>query len=110
MEDLFGPDDAYLKEVFPQFKTLNYTSNYSGLRFSLRLLNKHNLWGHLLWNGAKWTAEYLQMHPELVEGKRVLELGAGAGLPSVIAANLKASKVNCKHFIINHLFWTLSCF
>jgi len=37
---------------------------------------------------------YLQTHaPQLVNGKTILELGAGAGLPSLVAAILGANKV-----------------
>jgi nicotinamide N-methyltransferase len=50
--------------------------------------------GHLLWNAGQVVAQYLEDHAEqLVRGKTVLELGAGAGLPSLVAAVLGAQKV-----------------
>lgn len=32
-----------------------------------------------------YFADYIDSHPEIVNGKSVLELGAGAGLPSIVA-------------------------
>lgn len=53
----------------------------------LKLVGKSPLWGHLLWNAGKFTANYLDMNAkELVEDKRVLELGAAAALPTLICA------------------------
>lgn len=52
------------------------------------------LQGHHLWNGAQVISKYLQNHAEaLVYHKDVLELGAGAGLPSLVAAVLGAQNV-----------------
>ena len=43
--------------------------------------------GHHLWNAGKVVSNYLEEHAEeLVQGKDVLELGAGAGLPSLTCA------------------------
>ncbi|CAH6719861.1 protein N-terminal and lysine N-methyltransferase Efm7p [[Candida] jaroonii] len=59
----------------------------------LKLVGKSPLWGHLLWNAGKYTADYLYNHSELVENKRVLELGAAAALPSVVCGMKNASVV-----------------
>lgn len=59
----------------------------------LRLVGTHPLWGHYLWNAAPTLSTYLEEHPELVRGKYVLELGAAAGLPSIVAAKLGARGV-----------------
>ncbi|KAI1307684.1 nicotinamide n-methyltransferase [Mortierella claussenii] len=59
----------------------------------LRLVGSHPLWGHHLWNAAKMFANWMDDHPELSLGKTVLELGAGAALPSFVAAVNGASKV-----------------
>lgn len=41
--------------------------------------------GHLLWQAGRTIANYLEEHKsEVVQNKTVLELGAGAGLPSLI--------------------------
>ncbi|CAN6671458.1 protein N-terminal and lysine N-methyltransferase EFM7 [Trichomonascus vanleenenianus] len=59
----------------------------------LRLVGNSPLWGHLLWNASIVTANYIDTHREdLITNKRVLELGAAAGLPSLVAA-LSASHV-----------------
>lgn len=48
----------------------------------------------MLWNAAKVTANYLDQHfDSLLVNKTVLELGAGAGLPSFIAGIHNASRV-----------------
>ncbi|KAJ2357253.1 Protein N-terminal and lysine N-methyltransferase efm7 [Coemansia sp. RSA 2618] len=52
----------------------------------INLLGTHPLWGHHLWNAAKVFATYLDMHPDVVANKTVLELGAAGALPSMIAA------------------------
>ncbi|KAF9431165.1 nicotinamide n-methyltransferase [Podila epigama] len=59
----------------------------------LRLVGSHPLWGHHLWNAAKMFANWLDSHPEHSLGKNVLELGAGAALPSFVAAVNGATKV-----------------
>lgn len=43
--------------------------------------------GHHLWNAGRTTSTYLEQHAAtLVKDKTVLELGAGAGLPSLVCA------------------------
>ncbi|KAK3116104.1 Protein N-terminal and lysine N-methyltransferase efm7 [Teratosphaeriaceae sp. CCFEE 6253] len=78
------PDDFYLPEKQPtsvEHRMLN------GHVLTLRLVGHSPLWGHLLWNAGRTIADYLETHSTaLIQHKRVLELGAGAGLPSVIAA------------------------
>lgn len=65
----------------------------------LRLVGKSPLWGHLLWNAGIFTADYLDKHSEeLVTGKNVLELGAAAGLPSLICGINKCNKVVCTDY------------
>lgn len=48
---------------------------------------------HRLWNGSRIISEYLETNPAQVRDKTVLELGAGAGLPSLLSAILGAKKV-----------------
>ncbi|PGH34541.1 hypothetical protein GX50_02624 [[Emmonsia] crescens] len=65
----------------------------SGQTLKLRLVGSHPLWGFLLWNAGKTSAEYLEGRArEWVEGKDILELGAGAGLPSLVCAILGARR------------------
>ncbi|KAK7254404.1 lysine N-methyltransferase [Aureococcus anophagefferens] len=42
--------------------------------------------GNEVWPGGKVLGEWLAARPELVRGRAVLELGAGAGLPGLVAA------------------------
>jgi EEF1A N-terminal glycine/lysine methyltransferase len=43
--------------------------------------------GHILWNAGKTVADYLEENADkYVKDKNVLEFGAGAGLPSIVAA------------------------
>lgn len=50
--------------------------------------------GHLLWNAGQVVSDYLEEHvTDLVHNRTVLELGAGAGLPSLVSAVLGARKV-----------------
>jgi predicted nicotinamide N-methyase len=50
--------------------------------------------GLMLWASAVGLAERLVEEPALVTGKRVLELGAGVGLPGLVAASLGAAEVS----------------
>ena len=50
--------------------------------------------GHLLWNAGRVIAQYLEDNVnDLVKDKDVLELGAGAGLPSLVCAARGARQV-----------------
>ncbi|KAL3668694.1 hypothetical protein V7S43_005990 [Phytophthora oleae] len=48
--------------------------------------------GTRLWTGSHFLSRYLWSHPELVKGKRVLELGAGTGICSIVSSKLGAVK------------------
>lgn len=51
------------------------------------LISNVHAQGHLLWNAGRTISEYLEENRKtLVEGKAILELGAGAGLPSLVCA------------------------
>lgn len=50
--------------------------------------------GHHLWQASTTIARFLEQHlDDLVRSKKVLELGAGAGLPSLLASLHGAEKV-----------------
>ncbi|KAH3686438.1 hypothetical protein WICPIJ_002618 [Wickerhamomyces pijperi] len=86
--DLFQePEDYYQPPPsahFAAYERKDKSKTPSSIQ--LRLVGSSPLWGHLLWNAGIFTADYLDAHSgELVEGKDVLELGAAAALPSLIA-------------------------
>lgn len=45
------------------------------------------------WGASLALCQHLQAHPELVRGKRVLELGCGSGLLGIVVARLGAKRV-----------------
>jgi nicotinamide N-methyltransferase len=65
----------------------------SGQVLTLHLVGHNPLWGHHLWNAGRLISTYLEQNPSLVKGKTILELGAGAGLPSIVCGVLGAGKV-----------------
>jgi len=83
--DLFQePADFYEPEKQATFATHLLQS---GRALQVRLVGHNPLWGHFLWNAGRTIAAYLEEHADsLVKGKTVLELGAGAGLPSLVCA------------------------
>lgn len=67
-------------------------------QIKLRLVGSSPLWGHLLWNAGIYTAKHLDDNVELVKDKTVLELGAAAGLPSLVSSLIGAKKVVCTDY------------
>jgi nicotinamide N-methyltransferase len=51
------------------------------------------LFANYIWPGSIVLADYLQMHSEVVCNKNILELGAGAALPSLVSSKLGANLV-----------------
>ncbi|KIV97744.1 hypothetical protein PV10_01454 [Exophiala mesophila] len=89
---LFNEPEGYYQPEKPATFT-NYTLT-NGRHFNLRLVGHSPLWGHLLWNAGQVVAQYLEENAQsLVKNKTVLELGAGAGLPSLVSATLGAKQV-----------------
>jgi len=64
----------------------------AALRVELEVLPGSAI-GSIVWPGAAVLCEFLASRPELVAGRRVLELGSGVGLVAVVAARLGAASV-----------------
>lgn len=91
--DLFQEPEGFLPPP-PESHFVTYERAGDPSEITLKLVGKSPLWGHLLWNAGKYTAQYLDKHAErLVTSKKVLELGAAAGLPSLISAVNNALRV-----------------
>lgn len=84
------PEDYY--PPTPPPTTQEYTT-HDGNTITLHLVGFSPTEAHHLWNGSRVISEYFETNPNVVRGKTVLELGAGAGLPSIVAAVLGAKKV-----------------
>ncbi|KAF3055011.1 Protein N-methyltransferase nnt1 [Daldinia childiae] len=84
------PDDYYPPSPPPTFQV--YTLQ-SGETITLHLVGHSPLEAHHLWNGSRIISKYFESHVSEVRGQTVLELGAGAGLPSIVSAILGAEKV-----------------
>ncbi len=57
----------------------------------------HFPYGYLLWESAIGLAQFMEVEPSRVAGKRVLELGAGLGLSSMVARSLGAEVWQTDH-------------
>ena len=89
--DLFAePADYYPPSPTPTTETHTLRS---GETLTLRLVGHNPLWGHHLWNAGRLVSTYLEDHASLITGRTVLELGAGAGLPSLVCGVLGAKPV-----------------
>ncbi|KAJ6591686.1 putative methyltransferase-domain-containing protein [Mycena vulgaris] len=99
-------DDLSLGSIFPEEKrpptpepTIAVYEREDGLvhndwrDITIRLVGSHPLWGHHLWNAARAFASYLDQNQELYSDRFVLELGAGGGLPGLVAAKNGAKHV-----------------
>jgi predicted nicotinamide N-methyase len=59
----------------------------------------NQFYGEYIWPSGLFMCDFLKRNPELVKGKRVLELGSGTGLTGLYAAKLGASHVTLTDFI-----------
>ncbi|KAF2269905.1 hypothetical protein CC78DRAFT_557775 [Lojkania enalia] len=85
------PADFYQPEREPTFAIHKFLS---GNEVRVRLVGHNPLWGHYLWNAGRTISLYLEERAEeLIKAKTVLELGAGAGLPSLVCALNDAHQV-----------------
>ncbi|KAK4178682.1 putative nicotinamide N-methyltransferase [Triangularia setosa] len=90
------PTDYYPPSPPPTTET--YTTA-SGDVITLHLVGHSPLEAHHLWNGSRVISQLFESDPDsTVKGRTVCELGAGAGLPSLVASILNASLVVCTDF------------
>ncbi|KAF2789479.1 hypothetical protein K505DRAFT_253294 [Melanomma pulvis-pyrius CBS 109.77] len=83
--DLFQEPADY----YPPEKEATFASHrlLSGQELTVRLVGHNPLWGHFLWNAGRTLSNYFEERAsELIQDNTVLELGAGAGLPSLVCA------------------------
>ncbi|KAK0640969.1 hypothetical protein B0T16DRAFT_205136 [Cercophora newfieldiana] len=83
------PEDYYPPSPPPTTQQYLTTTN---VPIALHLVGHSPLEAHHLWNGSRVVAAHFEANPSLVRDRTVLELGAGAGLPSIIAGALGARK------------------
>ena len=88
--DLFADPENYYPPTPPP-KVESYTLE-TGQELTLHLVGHSPLEAHHLWNGARIVSKYFEATPSLVRGRTVLELGAGAGLPSLVCGVLGCSR------------------
>lgn len=74
-------------------KIIEYKRKGTGEILSITLVNHHPLWANYMWNGAHWMSDWIDKYPSNFKGRSIVELGAGAGLPSIIAVKAGASPV-----------------
>jgi hypothetical protein len=55
-----------------------------------RVASVHNEVGMKLWEAGFFLAEYALSHPELFQGKNVVEIGAGTGFTGLVLATMPA--------------------
>lgn len=91
--NMFDEPDDFRPKTPPATVTY-YEFPGTSSKVTLNLVGSHPLWGHLAWNASFIMADFLCAHAlTLTKGKRVLELGAAAGLPSIVCNWASASHV-----------------
>lgn len=90
--DLFAEPEGYYPPS-PKPTKETFTTK-DGDVVDLHLVGYSPTEAHHLWNGSRVAAQYFEADPAgTVKDRNVLELGAGAGLPSLVAAALGARRV-----------------
>ncbi|EGS19783.1 nicotinamide N-methyltransferase-like protein [Thermochaetoides thermophila DSM 1495] len=91
LNDLFVEPEGYYPPTPPP--TTTFYTTLTGDTITLHLVGHSPLEAHHLWNASRVVAEHFERNPDEVRGRTVLELGAGAGLPSLVASALGAKMV-----------------
>lgn len=82
--ELFAPLQSEIQQAYLQQKAVDENVDFP-------------YWAKV-WPSAIGLSMFLQQHPQLLQDKRVLELAAGLGLPSLVAANY-AQSVCCSDYV-----------
>jgi len=82
--ELFVPVQSEIQQAYLQQKALGENVDFP-------------YWAKV-WPSAIGLSIFLQQHPQLLHNKNVLELAAGLGLPSLVAANY-ANSVCCSDYV-----------
>ena len=85
-----SPTDA-LSSLYPcTYRTFNISSHILTVRQTSHSLGKL---GSSIWSSSLSLSSYLTLEPSLIKNKKVIELGCGLGLPSIIASKFGAEEV-----------------
>lgn len=79
----FGPVDS--TPTFLNYERQNPPADEPS-ELTLQLVAKSPLWGHLLWNAGRVSAQWIEQNRDYIRGRTVLELGAAAAVPSLLAS------------------------
>ena len=106
---LFGARKVALGQPGGEVEYIAPAPTASGTKLRLRLpsADHHELFAHYIWNGATWLADQIALGYLEVRMKTVLELGAGAGLPSLVCAVKDARRVVITDYPDPHILSTL---
>lgn len=86
---IFDIPESYVEpEEAPTYAHYERKKDFDGepRDLTLQLVGKNPLWGHLLWNAGRVTADLIDSERDSIRGKTVCELGAAAALPSLLAS------------------------
>ncbi|ETW76291.1 hypothetical protein HETIRDRAFT_105796 [Heterobasidion irregulare TC 32-1] len=103
LDSIFEPERPPSPDpTFSTYTRKRALNKFDWETIEIRLVGSHPLWGHYLkvthipsfsWNASRSFASYLDEHQELYHDRCVLELGAGGGLPGIVAVKNGARKV-----------------
>eukprot|EP00613_Pedinella_sp_CCMP2098_P069465 CAMPEP_0171923402 /NCGR_PEP_ID=MMETSP0993-20121228/22086_1 /TAXON_ID=483369 /ORGANISM="non described non described, Strain CCMP2098" /LENGTH=443 /DNA_ID=CAMNT_0012561403 /DNA_START=64 /DNA_END=1395 /DNA_ORIENTATION=+ len=104
LADLFARDSDSEDDDSNQIRY----EDIGGVRYQLRCAHNDGsspgaLFAYTVWSGSVQIAEYLAAHPDIVAGKRVVEVGAAAALPSLAALSLGASRCLITDYPSDHI-------
>ncbi|KAF3358690.1 hypothetical protein VD0004_g2985 [Verticillium dahliae] len=89
--DMFAEPEDYYPPTPPPTSVTHTLA--SGRTLTLHLVGYSATEAHHLWNGSRVVSDYFEALPARVASRTVLEIGAGAGLPSLTAGLLGARRV-----------------